>query len=290
MTLTLEHKHKKMLEPMVKVTSEKAVGSGTVVYSQKSEREGEYSTYILTNEHVVDSLITVEDKWDSLLRRNRKVDILGTPKIEFFEYDFSSRVVGGTTFDADIMAYDKDEDIALLRLKVRKKFDNVAKMYSIDNRKDLKCFMPINTIGCGMGNRPVITHGYLSGFGYEIENKEYILSTAPSIFGNSGGAAFLEDTGEYLGIPSRITVAALGFSANVITHLGFFIPFYRICKFLENQIFHFIYDKDFTEIQCERLRKEKREDDELRLLKRDREDGGKESNSYLDIKPVEPIE
>ena len=270
MTLTLEQKHKLMLSPMVKVTSERAGGSGTVIYSQESDSKGEFSTYILTNEHVVDSLITVEDKWSSLLRRSRKVDVLGTPKIEFFEYDYSSRVVGGTTYESDIMAYDKDEDIALLKLKVHKKFDNVAKMYPIAKRKELKCFMPINTIGCGMGNRPVITHGYISAFGYEIENKEYILSTAPSIFGNSGGASFLEETGEYLGIPSRITVASIGFSANVITHLGFFIPFYRICKFLEDQIFQFVYDDKFTESQCAELRHQKREDDELRLLKRDR--------------------
>lgn len=272
MTLTLEEKHDLMLFPMVRVTAEKARGSGTVIYSQPREGDSkEYSTYILTNQHVVDDLIRVEDKWSSLLKRNRKVDVLGTPKIEFFEYDYDSRVIGGTTLDADIMTYDKDEDIALLRLKTRKKFDHVARMYPIEKKKNLKCFMSVNVVGCGMGNKPVITHGYLSGFGYEIENKEYILSTAPSIFGNSGGAAFLEDTGEYLGIPSRITVASLGFSADVITHLGFFIPFYRICKFLEEQVYQFIYDPHFNERQCFDMRERKREEDELRLLKRDRE-------------------
>jgi S1-C subfamily serine protease len=274
--LTLEQKHNKMLYPMVRVSSAQARGTGTIIYSKQDGKE-HYSTYIITNEHVVSGLISVEDKWSALLRRNRKVDVLGTPKIEFFEYDYTSRVIGGTTLDSQIMAYDKDEDIALLKLKAGKKFDHVAEMYPIEKRKELKCFMPINTVGCGMGNKPVITHGYISGFGYEIENKEFILGSAASIFGNSGGATFLEDSGQYIGMPARITVASLGFSASAITHLGYFIPYYRICKFLEDQVFQFIYDESYTEAQCADMRKRKREDDELRLLKRDNEGGSDES-------------
>lgn len=119
--LSLEEKHKLMLYPMVRVTSGKAMGSGTVIYSKpKDGNKDSYSTYILTNEHVVDDLIKVEEKWSSLLRRTRKVDVLGTPKVEFFHYEYSSRVVGGTTMTTEIVAYDKDEDELRLLSRDRK--------------------------------------------------------------------------------------------------------------------------------------------------------------------------
>ena len=260
--------HELMIYPEVRITSGKARGSGTILYSAPLEdNEKRFETYILTNEHVVDDLIKVEKKWSTLLKREIKMDVLGTPIVETFEFDYVSRVIGGTTYQARIATYDKDEDLALLRLDTPRVFPYVATLLSRDEFNDLTAFMPVVTVGCGMGNKPVQTFGYLSGFGYEIENKDYILISAASIFGNSGGATFLHETGEFIGVPARITVASLGWSADVVSHLGFDVPVWRVYQFLEDQMFQFIYDAEFTAKQCAEMREQTRKEEELKMVR-----------------------
>jgi len=57
----IEKKHLEMLYPCVRVRTDKAGGSGTVVYS-KADKAGVYHSYVLTCEHVVDDLIKVDKK------------------------------------------------------------------------------------------------------------------------------------------------------------------------------------------------------------------------------------
>jgi len=268
MMLDLKDKHRKMLYPEVRVRSGKALGSGTILYSAPvPEDDGRHETYVLTNEHVVDDLIEIKDQWDSVLRREVKRDILGTPVIETFEYDYWSRVIGGTTYEASIVAYDKREDLALLKVRTPRAFEHVATMYPRDKVESLTAFMSVVTVGCGMGNKPVITFGYISGFGYEIDGRDFIQASAASYMGNSGGATFLEETGQFVGVPARITVAQFGFSADVVSHIGFIIPVWRAYQFLEDQVFQFVYDSEYTSLQCKELRAEKRDQDQQRILR-----------------------
>jgi len=195
--LTIEEKHRMCLYPEVRVQTPKARGSGTVVYSGEIPGEpGRFETYILTNEHVVDDLIAVKDEWSELLGREVKRSVKGKPQVETFKYDYQSRVVGGTAYQAEIECYDKNEDMALLKIVGPDEFKYKAHLYPRDRFNKLVCFMPTVNIGCGLGQKPVITYGYLSGFGYEIDNRDYIMITASSYFGFSGGATFLADTGE----------------------------------------------------------------------------------------------
>lgn len=270
--LDLKQAHELMVYPEVRVTAtvggKSAIGSGTILYSRSAEADASrFESYILTNEHVVDSLIKVEKKWSALLRREIKMDILGTPLIEMFEFDYVSRVIGSISYQASIATYDKDEDLALLRLDTPRQFVHTAKLFPRDEFKTLKAFMPVINVGCHLGNKPVQTAGFLSGFGYEIENKDYVLITAPSIFGASGGATFLADTGEFIGVPARITVTALGWSADVVTHLGFSIPVWRVYQFLEHQMYQFVYDDEYTPVQCAEMRDKKRSEEELKMVR-----------------------
>jgi S1-C subfamily serine protease len=265
--LNLQEQHEKCLYPEVRIQAEKARGSGTILYSAPIPGEGDrHETYVITNAHVVDDLITVKKEWSNLLQREIKKDILGTPMVETFEYDFVSRVIGGTTYQSDIVCYDKVEDLALLRVRTPRPFPYVATMYPRDRIEELRCFMPVVNVGCGLGNKPVITFGYISGFGYEIENKDFMLISAPSIFGNSGGATFL-DSGKLVGIPARVSVIFIGWSADPIPHLSYSIPIWRVYDFLEAQIFSFIYDPAITSVECEERRQEERKREELKLLR-----------------------
>jgi len=84
------------------------------------------------------------------------------------------------------------------------------------------------------------------------------MSSAQTIFGNSGGAIFRWSQSrkkyEFIGIPSRISVQPMGFSADAITHMGYFIPIERVYKLLDDNCYQFIYDKNYTIKQCKKMR------------------------------------
>lgn len=241
-----EELHKDIHLPCVRVIAQRAGGSGTVIYSQANEA-GEFSTFVLTNHHVVNDLIKVKEKWNPILQREVKEDERGTANVHFFEYMWKSRATGGISVDADIVAYSKEEDLALLKLRTDRPVPSVARIHSRDV-SGLRIGMPVFAVGAGLLEPPVMTGGFLSQFGREIEDREFWLNTAPSIFGNSGGALFLADTHELIGVPSRIAVQSYLMSIDAITHLSFAIPIDRVWKFLEDQRFRFIEDPGaFTE-------------------------------------------
>ena len=256
--LSLKEQHERCLYPEVRVRAQRALGSGTVIFSEPTPGEdGMFDAYVLTNAHVVDDLIDVVKKWDNVLRREVKIDVLGHPIIEVFQFAYMSRVHGTASYQADIVAYDKEEDLALVRVRSTQEFKYIATMIPRDEINKLVSFMPVWNVGCGLGGPPAITEGYLSAFGVDIERHDYMLVTAPSIFGNSGGGTFLQETGTYIGIPARISVAWMA----AVTHLGFSITPERIYQFLEDQIFEFIYDSTRTSTQCADDRSAKRKAD-----------------------------
>ena len=56
----------------------------------------------------------------------------------------------------------------------------------------------------------------------------------------------------------------MGFSADAITHMGYFIPIDRVYKLLEDNDYQFIYDSEYSIEDCEKARdkKQKPEKDE----------------------------
>ena len=256
-----------------------AGGSGTVIYSAKND-DGSYSTYLLSNEHVVDNNIDVKERWDALLRRTIKDQFLGTVDVHFFEYKWEHRVVGAASKQADIMAFDKDEDMALLKIRSEMPVPAVVQMYPKGEESKLRIGMPCVAVGAALGEAPITSYGRLSQFGREIDNREFWLQSAPIIYGNSGGSVFLEDIGEYIGIPSRIAVT---YGGDAITHLSYIIPITRIYKFLESQMFRFVYDKSFTEEGERKAREEKLRADRMRMASREIEQGQKPSEQDTDV-------
>ena len=100
----------------------------------------------------------------------------------------------------------------------------------------------------------------------EIEHYKYWMSSAPTIFGNSGGAVYRWSSArkqyEYIGVPSRISIQPMGFSADAITHMGYFIPIDRVYKLLKENSYHFIYDEDVSFEDCENKRNKVKKSDE----------------------------
>jgi len=260
-----DKRHQELMLPVVRIQAHGATGSGTVIYAR--DKGGVPCAFVLTNHHVVDDLIKVEKRWSPLLQRDVKADVRSTAQVHFFLYRWKSRATGGYTVEADIEAYDKDEDLALLKLRFgdEASLPPAATLYPRGQEGKLRVTMPVYCIGAGMGEPPVITGGFLSQFGQEIDNREFWLETAPGIYGNSGGALFLAETHQFIGVPARINVNVSFMGGDPITHLMYSIPITRVYKFLEAQLFRFIYDDSFTEEGEEKERERRRRQEEARI-------------------------
>ena len=258
-------KHEQMFYPTVRVRTKKAGGSGTVVYSEKFNDE--VYTYVITNHHVISDSVHVEKKWDPVLKRKVDKEILDTTYVEFFRYNNYSHTVGSFAVEADIVAYsevDGGQDWALLRVRDKEnKADWVANMFPLEDLENVHIFDDCFAVGASLGHPPVASNGMITYMDDEIEHYKYWMSSAPTIFGNSGGAVYRWSAGrkqyEYIGIPSRISIQPMGFSADAITHMGYFIPIDRVYDLLDENDYQFIYDSNFSIEDCQVARNEKQE-------------------------------
>ena len=256
-------KHEQMFYPTVRVRTKKAGGSGTVVYSETYKDE--VYTYVITNQHVIDDSVHIEKRWDPVLKRKIDKEILDTVYVEYFKYNNYSHTVGSFAVEADIVAYsevDGGQDWALLRVRDKEnKADWVANMFPLDDIENVHIFDDCFAVGASLGHPPVASNGMITYMDDEIDHYKYWMSSAPTIFGNSGGAVYRWSGSrkkyEYIGIPSRISIQPMGFSADAITHMGYFIPIDRVYQLLEDNDYQFIYDSSISIDECKKARKAK---------------------------------
>ncbi len=260
-TEELKKMHETFLYPVVRVFAQKAAGSGTIIYSKPDPKNpDEYQTFILTNEHVIDDLIKHKKDWDSLLKQNIEKEFLEMAKVETFSYVNMSTVDSSNRYNAEIIAYDKAHDLAVLKLDSPRKFEYVAKLIPRERIKDLRLFMDIVVSGCSLAHEPFCTFGQLTFLKEIIDQKRYLMSSGNGYFGNSGGALFLKDTGELIGVPSRLTGVQLGFGIDMVSFMLFSAHPERIYEFIDEQELRFLYDPNDDYYSAMERRKKKKEE------------------------------
>lgn len=251
-----KEKHEKVLYPVVRCRTDKAGGSGTIIYSKENpDKLGEYLTFVLTNHHVIEDAIQIKVEFDSMIKREVKKEFTQKVKVDIFDYVNMSEMNSANTHSADIVAYDKSHDIALLKLDTPKNMTYVANLLPKEKVSNIKLFAPIYSCGASLLHDPFANKGEITYLNEDINNKCFWMSNSNMIFGNSGGAVFLEESGEFIGIPARVTSTQLGFGFDIITWMGFFIPISRIYDFFAEQELHFIYDNNITYKECLEKRK-----------------------------------
>jgi len=239
--------HEKYIYPVVRVTHGRVGGSGTIIYSQVN-KDGIYSTYILTNHHVIADAISIEEKWDSDLAKQVKKEKRAIIYVEIFKYRDLSTPVGTLKVEADIVIYNEDEDMALIKLRSEEQAHYIAALFlgNIYNVMDETV-----AVGCSLGFPPLPTVGHITRKDFQVDSLPFDMSSSQIIYGNSGGAMFLAETGELIGIPSL--VVAIGWGSPIV-HMGLFIPIKRICEWLGEEHYDFIYDVSKTEKDCLEVR------------------------------------
>lgn len=274
--------HSQVLHTQVRVRTDAATGSGTVIYAEQN-KEGFFNVYIVTCHHVVADAINLDnDHWDPLLQKKRTIELRKPVTVEFFQW--SSMPHGKLPLTAGVSAaieiYGDKDDVALLKVETGFK-PSVAKLPTRAQFKEAQAGDRAYAVGCALGIPTVITDGLLNLQGAEIDYKDYWLGSANTIFGNSGGAVFIpaselnpdfpvpkhpaKEDYFFIGIPSRISVM---YGGQAITHLGWFTPAVRMYDVFERYLYDFLVPgSGKTEAQCEAERLAKREQEDKKLYR-----------------------
>lgn len=242
----VEQAHDLFIYPVVRVTSGQAAGSGTILYS-KLNCNDKYSTYVLTNFHVIADSISIVDEWDSAIKEEVKKEKRALVYVEMFQYKDISTPVGTLKVEAEIVIYNKDEDMALLKLSSEHQSPYVAKLRTKEEADKFLVMDRSLAVGCSLAFPPLPTTGVITRKNFQVDSYPYHMSSSQIIYGNSGGAMFHEKSGDLIGIPSLVAIA--GWSTP-ITHMGLFIPISRVYAWFAKEHYDFIYDPAKNEKDC----------------------------------------
>ena len=235
-----EQEHLQMLYPTVLVRLSNGSGSGTVIHSAQNE-ELEYESYVLTNWHVIQNYVKLTKVWSPERKEHVETENRRPVNIDLWEYNNFSVAVGTIGRLANIVAYDKSRDLALLKVEdTERPMPHVAKLYPEDQDDGPWIFQTVYAVGAGLGKPPFPTMGLLSGYGKDTDGNDLYLASAPIIFGNSGGALYAYSPRreyELIGVPSMVSAYGWG---NVVTHMAWSRPIAEIRLFLRANKYGFI--------------------------------------------------
>ena len=237
--------HDRYIYPVVRVSTAYGTGSGTVLFSKNIEA-GDFSTYVLTNYHVIGSNIKVVEKFDADLGEDVKSEKKSICHVEIFKFRDLSTPVGTLKVEADIVIHNQDYDMALLKLRSVEEVKNIAQLLNKNNVEDIRCLDETVAVGCSLAFPPLPTTGILTRKNVQIDSLPYHMSSSQIIYGNSGGAMF-DGNGNFIGIPSRVAIVGWG---TPVTHMGLFIPVSRVYEWFEEEYYDFIYDVLKNEKEC----------------------------------------
>jgi len=208
-------KIEQMLNPVVRIHPKvgRSVGSGTIL-----KVRGKYS-YIVTNFHVVEDAVHV------IPGKGTTMDDLDVDL-----YTHKNGVLTKKTVRGVIRAYNVERDIALVRIEYRTK--HVAKTR---HEKYLRIFDPVWAVGASLGMPPAPSTGMLTEHGVTPQGETYLRSSAPTVFGNSGGALYREYKGRYyyVGMPTMVASLPNRGGKVLVPFLSFAVPVSVILAFMK---------------------------------------------------------
>jgi len=237
--------HDQLMKTVVRVSTEGGTGSGTVIYCDDRDEAGKFETYVLTNYHVISDAINFEERWDSNSKSMKKIQELDRVEVEIFLYNNEGTAQGQNVFQADIIAYDEKGDIAILKLYTTRSITADARVAPLlPEGARLQVFQVVYNVGCSLAHEPIPTKGMITDTDDTIDNRRYVMTNADIIFGNSGGACFVQHNGVWhlAGIPARGRVA----QGNMVTHMNWIVPIERIRDFIIKEELTFLLNRKVT--------------------------------------------
>lgn len=181
--------------------SNRGSGEGSGVIKTRKNAKGETINFVWTAAHVIDNL-----------RKTRTVidPKSGTPKV-VVEFDDAlvvkaiienGRKVGKIEFDAEVVRYSAEEDLAILKIRKKSLIECSVKMY-LD--KDIPVvgteLLHVGSLLGQLGSNSM-TKGIMSQHGRIVDRKVFDQTTVTAFPGSSGGGVYLAD-GRLVGLVLR---------------------------------------------------------------------------------------
>lgn len=206
-----------LLGPTVQLCGLSTVGSGVLLGSRPAETEGEWRTDVLTAWHVVRDILPESEGPEHLV----------PVRVYLPEGGFDEE-------QATLLQYDVELDVALLRLQTQRHFENGARLASRSRLERVRTFDRIYAVGCPLGNDPIPTFGEIAETRHMVEGEHYWMISAPTYIGNSGGGIYDAESGQLLGIFSKIYTHG-SLRPTVVPHMGLAVPLTRIYDWLASR-------------------------------------------------------
>ena len=165
-------------------------GSGTII------KKTDNTMYVLTCHHVIDDIIKLNESGFSL-----------GATVGYMKLDAEYNKVGVIMYVAEIIKYDEDNDLALLKIKTADVNLNVIEIAETEPKKGDTVY----TVGNPLSSVRTISKGILAN----TEVGFYVFDGTIT-YGNSGGGLFNLD-GELIGVPARVPLYGS-------TKLGIYVP------------------------------------------------------------------
>lgn len=195
---------------------------------------------VLTAYHCVEDKIRLEDREERMpdgtykkLKRERKEDVtVGQVRYENW------RIVGRTSYDTELIAWDERKDLALIRFRSTTLPFRTAATLPPSTFAE-RVLMPIVVIGNPLGEENTLTVGVVANTNRLVEMgsdrvpQRYIQLDAVIGPGSSGGAVYHAEQGVYFAMP------AAGYRG---VPIGFAIPWRVIAEFLTAHCWQELYD------------------------------------------------
>jgi S1-C subfamily serine protease len=227
-------RQREMLNPTVMVTLEHQSGSGTVLHSADD------GTFVLTNYHVIDEALDARQVSKDARQASKEARQASKEvAVIFWLMGPQGDTVSRSKQDADIVAWDKHRDLALLQIR-DKSFR--APAVAIVAPMDVKLLVgeDVYVAGAGMGHRVFLTEGLLSVVDDQVSDNPALLTSSPVVHGNSGGSLWhRRDDGHYemIGVPEAVAAEMIDspFKQPIrtgVATMSFAIPLNTVRSFL----------------------------------------------------------
>ncbi len=212
--------YERMIAPTVQVMCGLDVGAGTIIACRHVE--GSWRGYVLTAFHIVAG--AEQEKPDSIT-------------VTVYR---SGGTRAGEMFEAELVSSKECVDLALLEIEMDTP-SFIAHLALRESLRTIEVFTRVYAVGCPLGEPPLQTGGELSSKRKVLLGETYWMVSAPTIFGNSGGGIYLAESGELIGVLSR--VSAYNNIVNIaVAHMGIFVPATEIYTWLNEEGYAFVYD------------------------------------------------
>ncbi len=210
-----------LLAPTVKISSKSDVGSGTVIFNRKKGRG--HVSYVLTAHHIV------EQNYDP--KSPIPLEVIS------FQDGRKVREESGT-----VVAVNPALDLALVEVESDGGYVATARLFAPERIPQVKLYARVHAMGCPLGYAPTPTSGELTSKAKVLDGQQYWMINAPTIFGNSGGGIYLSDTGEMIGVLSRIS-AYKNLIDVAVPHMGIITSMDEVYAWLGRDKYQFVLER-----------------------------------------------